>query len=634
MHPAIPARYSGVTQERQALRQSGKSGTLRMLALLALCLGAALTALTARADAPATAPQGQQLTIPFYYSGARAARGNVSVVLSDVQLTLQGSSSVSLTMQFALSGTRLPKGYVAELVPRFYTAKDSVDLPAVRIMGSRAYRAEQRSPYAPDPSVMEYRDRDAYEPQPYAQTTAFRPWMKEARLKFVVSTLDGCGDSRGYAEGIAPLPYGSLPATVPLRADRHEVVTTQRTLQLQGTAYISFPQNRTEINPDYLANRTELQRISHSVDSLRRQKDIIMKHLSLKGYASPEGSYTNNAMLANGRVHSLKRYLVDALGLDPDIISVDYEAEDWQGLRRYVDASAHPMREALLAVIDSDQDPDRKLRTIQMRFPRTYRFLLDSVFTHLRHTDYRVDYVKAWEEKEQKTVSTVTDSLVAGYSAVPWMTQGPMPSPTGRRIKRYKPILAVKTNLLFDAALCPNVELEMPLARRGAASRWSIMGEWWFPWWRLDHNPAGDVNRYLRSDQRPTRKSYELLTGSLELRYWLAPRCGGTRPWLTGTFVGFYAAGGKYDFEWDSQGSQGEFVSAGLSVGHSWAIARHWNLELSAAAGYIYTPYRYYEAEFDDTHLIYRYTSSKHLFLPTKLKLSIVYILGKKGGRR
>ena len=580
------------------------------------------------------APEGAAtaVTVPFYHSRSGAA--STSLDISDIQLTLQGRSTVSLSLQFALSGTRLPKGYIAEFVPRIYTDRDSLDLPAVRFMGSRAYRYEQRSPYAPEPDVMEYRDRDAFEPQPYAQTVSYHKWMDRAKVKFVVSALDGCGDQQGYAERDAALDYG-YPSGVHLTTDRHDLLaTTQKPQQFRGTAYISFPANRTDINPDYQDNTSELQRIQHSLDSLKQQEGVIMKHLSLRGFASPEGSFANNAMLASQRVHSLKRYLVDACGLDADIISVDYEAEDWQGLRRYVEGSSLNERQALLDIIDSGTDPDRKLWQIQTRFPRVYRFLLDSVFVHLRRTDYRVDYVTLREESSRTTLSGTTDSLVVGRTAIPWMTQGPVPSATGRRIKRYKPLLAVKTNLLFDAALCPNIELEVSLGRRGAASRWSIMGEWWFPWWRLDHNPEGDANRYLRPDQRPTKKSYELLTGGLELRYWLFPRCGGTRPWLTGTFVGLYAAGGKYDFEWNSQGSQGEFVSAGISVGHSWAVARHWNLELSAAAGYVYTPYRYYEAEFDDTHLIYRYTSSKHLFLPTKLKLSLVYIIGKKATKK
>jgi hypothetical protein len=99
--------------------------------------------------------------------------------------------------------------------------------------------------------------------------------------------------------------------------------------------------------------------------------------------------------------------------------------------------------------------------------------------------------------------------------------------------------------------------------------------------------------------------------------------------------VGLYAAGGKYDLGRDGKGDQGQFVSIGISAGYSWPLARHWNLELSAAVGYIGGPKVHYENEFDDARLIYRSDDDwKSWFAPTKLKVSLVYIIGKKGGAK
>jgi hypothetical protein len=43
----------------------------------------------------------------------------------------------------------------------------------------------------------------------------------------------------------------------------------------------------------------------------------------------------------------------------------------------------------------------------------------------------------------------------------------------------------------------------------------------------------------------------------------------------------------------------------------------------------------HYENEFDDARLIYRSDDDwKSWFLPTKLKLSLVYVIGKKGGAK
>ncbi|MFR5958536.1 MAG: DUF3575 domain-containing protein [Bacteroides stercoris] len=40
------------------------------------------------------------------------------------------------------------------------------------------------------------------------------------------------------------------------------------------------------------------------------------------------------------------------------------------------------------------------------------------------------------------------------------------------------PLFALKTNLLFDVALIPNFEIEIPIGRH-----WSVNGEYMFPWW-------------------------------------------------------------------------------------------------------------------------------------------------------
>ena len=214
---------------------------------------------------------------------------------------------------------------------------------------------------------------------------------------------------------------------------------------------------------------------------------------------------------------------------------------------------------------------------------------------------------------------TPKTNAVASYATAPTLIRG-----TESHFRTYRPIVAVKTNLLFDAALAPNIELEIPMGRH-----WSFMVEDWFPWFRLGHNTAGDSNKYYRSDQRPTRHSYEVWTLGAELRWWFAPGCRRSIPYLSGTFVGIYGAGGKYDVEYRSEGYQGEFTSFGLTLGHSWPLSRHWNLELSASAGYVGGPQRHYIAEFDDARLIFHNYDRLRYIGPTKLKISLAWLLGK-----
>ena len=172
------------------------------------------------------------------------------------------------------------------------------------------------------------------------------------------------------------------------------------------------------------------------------------------------------------------------------------------------------------------------------------------------------------------------------------------------------PLFALKTNLLFDLALGFNGEVEVPIGR---SNRWSLMAEFWSPWLVWKNNS----------------RAIELQTGGVEVRYWL----GGNRSQrkaLTGWFGGLYYANGKYDFEWNSKGDQGEFNSVGATIGHSWSIHRRWNLELSASIGHLWGPRRHYEATSDGSYLLWQYSTTSTYTGPTKLKVSLVWLIGQR----
>ena len=179
-----------------------------------------------------------------------------------------------------------------------------------------------------------------------------------------------------------------------------------------------------------------------------------------------------------------------------------------------------------------------------------------------------------------------------------------------------KPVLALKTNLLFDAALMPNVEIEVPIGKR-----WSLNSEYIFPWWLID----GD------------KYALQLLMGGLEGRYWLGGKRNRLkREVLTGHFLGLYAGGGLYDLQWQENGYQGEFfIAAGLSYGWATRIARNLYLELSLGIGLLRTGYRHYHARDNYQTLLWQEDGRYTWIGPTKAKVSLVWLINgkaKKGG--
>ncbi|MFI3280517.1 MAG: DUF3575 domain-containing protein [Rikenellaceae bacterium] len=192
-------------------------------------------------------------------------------------------------------------------------------------------------------------------------------------------------------------------------------------------------------------------------------------------------------------------------------------------------------------------------------------------------------------------------------SSVDWLLE-PLP----RRV-----LFAVKTNLLYDAVTAVNLEVEVPIGQR-----YSVAGEWIFPWWL--------------SDSR--QRCLEILCGTVEGRYWFGDRS--EMELLTGWAAGLYAGVGYYDVEWDGKGYQGENVFAGgLSATYAHSIGRDLRLEYSMGVGILTTKYRKYTAQWcgNDWNLLRTSRGTKLWFGPTRCRVSLSWMLhraDKRGGER
>lgn len=168
--------------------------------------------------------------------------------------------------------------------------------------------------------------------------------------------------------------------------------------------------------------------------------------------------------------------------------------------------------------------------------------------------------------------------------------------------------LAIKTNLLYDAASVVNLELEMPVGRH-----FSVMAEGYFPWWLFE------------SKQRCVQIRY----GGIEGRYWFADF--GKHPLkentMQGWFLGLYGGMGLYDLEWNERGYQGTAYSGGLTAGYVHKIGRDFSMEYSLGVGYMHTPYDKYKAtpNGDDWTLVKEYSGKYNWVGPTKLKVSLIW---------
>lgn len=163
----------------------------------------------------------------------------------------------------------------------------------------------------------------------------------------------------------------------------------------EGKAFVTFVVNRTELNPTYMNNPAEIQKILNSIDVVKNDPDAIIKEIHIRGFASPEGPYWNNVRLAQGRTETLANYVNSLYKFGPGIMTTSYMPEDWEGLRTYVADSMNynlTNRQGLLNIINGTLEYDARDAALKREFPQDYQVILKEIYPWLRHSDYAVKY--------------------------------------------------------------------------------------------------------------------------------------------------------------------------------------------------------------------------------------------------
>ncbi|MBQ8673508.1 MAG: DUF3868 domain-containing protein [Bacteroides sp.] len=334
------------------------------------------------------------------------------------ELAKTPDNQVLVSMQIVLDEEfRMSSNRMTTLTPLLYS-EDSTRMTAfspVVVYGRKRQVVQQRDGLVPtDAYRVMRRDNGSRQVIEYNGLLPYETWMEGG---YMVLWADLCGCANALQEELR-IPLGWMPDK-PFPADEHiaYLVPTAppvKTDSLNGSAYLDFPVNRTEIYPDYRRNPQELAKIHASIDSVRSDRNASIDSIFIKGFASPEGPYDNNVRLADGRAKTLRDYVVRQYALEDVPFGVDSEPEDWAGLRRAVEARDLPFKEQILAIIDSPHYPDPDARNWQLQLVdrgSVYRTLLNDIYPGLRHSDYTIYYsIRDFTVEEAKEI----------YKTRPW----------------------------------------------------------------------------------------------------------------------------------------------------------------------------------------------------------------------
>ena len=396
---------------------------------------------------------------------------------------------------------------------------------------------------------------------------------------------------------------------------------------LCSKASVFFPINDNRIVRDYSSNRSQLSRIDSTLQAVLNDTTLTLLRLSVNGYGSPEGRHSYNQQMARERADSLRAYVLSQGDLPQDRIVTRSIPEDWDGLAAFVEATPDGTlrhKQEILQIIRSDRQPGVKEWLIRQAFPKDFAYLLDNGMPLLRRSDLRVDYLRTIAPEPE-----VEDSVVP-IDTLPLLAEvADTPVEEPQQPDRCRMIL--KTNLLYDVVLLPNIGVEIPLGKR-----WSVSADWFYTWFSSDRRHRYwqsyggylTVRRYFGKNsmvngQRSMVNGQRSMVRSTSGRLLPKGRKNGQCSMVNGHHLGLYVLGLTYDVEWGGRGYQADHFGfgGGIEYGYALPIGRRLSLDFTLGVGFQDGEYKEYDPI--DNCYVWDSTHKRHWWGPTKAEVTL-----------
>ena len=325
------------------------------------------------------------------------------IKVSNVQVAQQ-NNALSVSMDLNLDSLYLPSNLQLVYTPVFKTRQGDIKMPEIVINGRRQQIMFERGVgkkqlnLSPEALVVR-RTNKKVQTVNYSASIPLSGQVKNYDLN-MHEDLCGCGNMEEGND--FNLRHRRQPQAVFVRP----AVEAVKVRHLDKRAYIDFPVNRIELHADYRRNPAQLDSIVRTINALKDDKNLEVSGINIHGYASPESPYSHNDYLAKNRAKTLTDYVRRMVALPNQLFTVSSTAEDWDGLRNYLKNSNLEHKSEILAIAnDEKMDPDAREQKIKKLYPSEYRFMLDTWYPALRHSDYHITYkVKPFDVAEAKEI--------------------------------------------------------------------------------------------------------------------------------------------------------------------------------------------------------------------------------------
>lgn len=349
-------------------------------------------------------------TISFAQDCRQVKLAANKIHVSQLHVGRQGKQ-MTVKMSLLLDSLNLPTNSQLVYTPFVETESCSVKMPEIVINGRRQQimfeRGVGKKKFSAQALVVRRFNKKG-QMLNYQATVPVEAEVKNFDVK-LHEDLCGCGDWQAGNDFLLEKYRQPMLAYVQPKVEAVKV------RHLDKRAYIDFPVDKIELHADYRRNPAQLDSIITTINALKNDKNLEVSSINIHGYASPESPYVHNEYLAKNRAKTLTDYVRRMVKLPNDIFTVSSTPEDWEGLREYIKGSNLEHKEEILAIANDERmNPDVREWKIKSSYPSEYRFMLDTWYPALRHSDYHITYkVKPFDVKEAKEILKTKPQLLS-----------------------------------------------------------------------------------------------------------------------------------------------------------------------------------------------------------------------------
>ena len=297
-----------------------------------------------------------------------------------------------------------------------------------------------------------------------------------------------------YCLLFALLPFGLSAQAV------SEVCVTSDTLQ------VYFQQGDSLLDAQFRDNGVMIKEFSNRFQSIKSCPNSNVRSALIVSGASPEGRGALNQKLSDARAKAIHDYLLNNHLLMEENIEVESRGVDWKGLQNALEKSDKPYKNKILNILNSEgfisKKSDAKCSTLmKLENGKIWNDLYKTFFPDLRSSMVMI----SWQIKKQaEKIDTVEQSTPVITS--PAVEEKSLDDVIKIEEQEWKPKLALKTNLLYDAMLIPNIGIEWGIWK-GLALNFEYMHNIWLrnnkKHWYKYHAAELGVKYYMNKESKP-----------------------------------------------------------------------------------------------------------------------------------